>query len=317
MPSALGLRDIPKPRETFYSYVGRLAAINGVSLHDFLSDFGLSKRKFLDLDERVLSAIAQLADLNQADLAELVSWTGLPKGKVRMAYRGEQIVTRAVRNPTVRGCPSCLRQDTDGNLDTTAAMAMRGHWLLRHSRICLLHEQMLVPLWSADLLLERYDTQARLAEIFPSIMDGTMTGVSVSPTAFDHWLDRRLVTMTDTTPLGRHPVNDVATLCELVGQLIPHSKDGAAQEASTPDLHHACAAGFDCMIKGQRGLEDLLDRRLADRAPSDGPATVFGPLYQKLGDTLLYDQGFDHFRALLRERILETWPIAAGETVLG
>ncbi|WP_072859073.1 hypothetical protein [Loktanella atrilutea] len=71
------------------------------------------------------------------------------------------------------------------------------------------------------------------------------------------------------------------------------------------------------MIGGQAALECLFDQRLADRAPTDGPQKVFHPLHKKLGQTFLYDPDFDYFRDLIRERVLDTSPIAAGEMVLG
>ncbi|WP_177174597.1 TniQ family protein [Loktanella fryxellensis] len=184
----MALRTDPQPRETYYAFVGRLAAVNGVSLQDFLNDFGLPKNGFFALHGDVVDAIAQLADLNQAQVKELVTWTGLPQEGVRMAYRGEQIVSRAIRNPEVRGCPDCLRRDAKGALEPLTAMAMRGHWLLRHCHVCLLHGKMLVPLWSVTRPSVRDDVQAQLAKVFPTIIDGQLTGAVIAPSAFDNYI---------------------------------------------------------------------------------------------------------------------------------
>lgn len=123
--------------------------------------------------------------------------------------------------------------------------------------------------------------------------------------------------MTDETWLGRHSLNVAATMCELVGNLIDDRKPATGRVATTFDLHRTYAAGFDYMIKGQAALEDLFDRKLADRAPTDRPPKVFNPLYRILDQFLNYDPGFDHFRDMLRERVLETWQIGPGEKVLG
>lgn len=317
MPSPLTLRTEPKPRETVFSFVSRLAAVNGVSLHNFLNDFGIPKRGFFALQRDVVDTIAQLADLNSGQIENLVSWTGLPQEGVRMAYRGEEIVSRAIRNPEVRGCPDCLRQDAYGASDPSAAMAMRGHWLLRHSLVCVLHGKLLVPLWSVRRPGDRDDTQARLSEIGATIKEGTVVAPVVVPSAFDMWLDKRLVAMTDASWLGRHPLHVAATMCELVGHLIVQDSGTVVRKQTALELHRAYAMGFDCMIKGQQALEELFDRKLADRVPTDGPAKVFHPLYRQLGKTLSYDPGFDHFRDLLRERVLAIWPIGSGETILG
>ncbi|WP_444454514.1 TniQ family protein [Rhodobacter capsulatus] len=54
---------------------------------------------------------------------------------------------KAVKETTVRGCPICLRQDSE-SADGPApeAMALRGHWMLRPATICLHHRHPLVPL---------------------------------------------------------------------------------------------------------------------------------------------------------------------------
>lgn len=317
MLSALALRTDPRPRETFYSFAGRLAAVNGVSLHDFVTDFGLRKNGFFALHSDVIQAIAQLADLNPSQIDEMVSWTGLPLEGVRMAYRGEQIVSRAIRNPEVRGCPDCLRQDAEGASQPVAAMAMRGHWLLRHCHVCLLHRKLLVPIWSTTRPSVRDDIQAKLSELSSSLIGRKFAGTVVVPSAFDIWLDRRLETMADDTWLGQHPLHVIATMCELVGRLIAYEASAAGRGGDAIDLHRTYAAGFDCMIGGQVALEQLLDRRLNHRAPTDGPQKVFYPLYRKLGAVLTYDPGFHNFRDLIRERVLDTWPMATGEIVMG
>lgn len=113
MSSVLALRTKPSHRETLHSFVGGLASINGVSLRDYLQDFDLSINKLMALNPDVFAAVAQLADLDDAELFELTSWMGVPQAGVRMAYRGEEIVSRAIRNPEVR-CWRCALCDATG-----------------------------------------------------------------------------------------------------------------------------------------------------------------------------------------------------------
>jgi len=288
-----------------------------VSLRDFLQDFDLSINKLMALHPGVLAAVAQLADLDDAQLSELTSWTGVPQAGVRMAYRGEEIVSRAIRSPEVRGCPACLRDDALGVADPLVTMAMRGDWLLRHSLVCRRHERLLVPLWTATRPVTRYDTQARLSDILPSVLDGSVAQASIVPSPFDCWLNDRLQAMDDTTRLGEHSLNVVSTMCKLLGDLILGPPESPQQLDQNNHLHNVYAAGFKCMSGGRGAVEDFLDYRLTKRGPADGATKVFGALYRKLGDVQSYDTGFDPFREMVRERVLNTWPIAAGETVLG
>ncbi|WP_339108733.1 hypothetical protein [Thioclava sp. GXIMD4216] len=45
-------------------------------------------------------------------------------GDVRMRYRGEVMVSRALRNPIIRGCPICLRGDSKDERPPLRKMVM-------------------------------------------------------------------------------------------------------------------------------------------------------------------------------------------------
>jgi len=79
----------------------------------------------------------------------------------------------------------------------------------------------------------------------------------------------------------------------------------------------AQAAGFAVLSQGEAAFRQAL----RDLARSSGgtqiaPRQTFGKLYVALDDYLT-DSAFDPFRTMLRDCILETWPVAAGERVLG
>lgn len=95
-------------------------------------DMGTSFKKLLDQDEEALETFASWANLSPEVMAELLSWTGLKSGNVRTLFRGEVYVSRALRNPVMRGCPICLRQDA-AKTDRAAheLMVMRGDWQFR------------------------------------------------------------------------------------------------------------------------------------------------------------------------------------------
>ena len=52
-------------------------------------------------------------------------------------FRNETYVSRALINPVIRGCPSCLRGDVTSELmPPQGQMAMQGHWQLRYVEVC-------------------------------------------------------------------------------------------------------------------------------------------------------------------------------------
>ncbi|WP_211301071.1 TniQ family protein, partial [Aliiruegeria haliotis] len=132
LPKLLPLRTTPKHRETVPSFLSRMAAMNGVSATDFALDMGFSIKKIVSLDEDALNDLATCGGLTGAQLEELVSWTGRSIGEVRMTFRDEVFVTRAVRNPIIRGCPVCLREDVEeaesNSANPLTQMTMRGDW---------------------------------------------------------------------------------------------------------------------------------------------------------------------------------------------
>lgn len=83
------------------------------------------------------------------------------------------------------------------------------------------------------------------------------------------------------------------------------------------DRHNAIAVTFDILSKGEDAFrETLFSMQRAGGAPNDGPSRRFGVLYRNL-DRYLTGPAYEPFRAILRDHIFQTWPIAAGQTVLG
>ena len=133
---------------------------------DFAVDVGFSTKRFLNLEEDAVRALAGAGGLDAAAVAELLSWTGTGVGDVRMEFRGEVFVSRALRNPRMRGCPVCPRADAQGQERTPArAMALRGDWQLRDVSLCVRHGHPLVTLWEVGTPAHRYEVAARLNEV--------------------------------------------------------------------------------------------------------------------------------------------------------
>ncbi|WP_274520059.1 TniQ family protein [Meridianimarinicoccus roseus] len=124
----------PAPRETVYSYLSRVAATWRTGTVEFAHDIGAPFKYFLEEKPEAFDALATWANLTSEEMDTLLSWTGQRIGDVGMKFRGEVIVSRALRNPQIRGCPVCLREDAGGqDGPAIAAMVMRGDWQLREA----------------------------------------------------------------------------------------------------------------------------------------------------------------------------------------
>jgi len=305
----------PIPRETLYSYIARLAAVWRTDAPELAYDMGAPFKRLLDQDREALDTVADWAKLSPDVMTELLSWTGIRAGNVRMEFRGELYVSRALRNPIMRGCPVCLREDAfRATGPAYGAMVMRGDWQLREAMLCVRHRHPLVPLWQATAPRDRFDIGARLREVEADILSGAFDRPLREPSAYDLWLDRRLDDGTDATWFSDHTVYVVTTLCRLLGQAL--LKEDTHEDDQVSDRAHA--AGFDVAVAGEAAIRAALEH-VAARATGalDEAGKAFGPLYSRLNRGYLHDSGLDPFRDILRDCILENWPIGSGETVLG
>ncbi|WP_417245873.1 TniQ family protein [Celeribacter sp.] len=305
----------PVTRETLYSYLARLASNWQTDAVELVYDMGASFKRLLDQDGEAHELFARWAKLSPEVMAEMLSWTGVRAGNVRMEFRGELYVSRALRNPVMRGCPMCLREDAaETDRPAHEVMAMRGDWQFREVILCVRHGHPIVPLWRVTALRDRFSIGARLQEIAPDVLSGAFDQPMRTPSAYDLWLDRRLEDGSDPTWLADHPVFVVTTLCRLLGQDLLN-EDSIEDEHISDRVH---LAGFNIMRAGEGAIRDALDHvaSLAMDA-QDEPSKTFGPLYTQLNRAYLKEPNFDPFRNILREVILDHWPFADGDVILG
>lgn len=55
-------------------------------------------------------------------------------------------------------------------------MRMRGHWLVPHVTVCVIHQTALVPLWREAKPLKRFDSSPLLDGLTSEIMAGEIDG---------------------------------------------------------------------------------------------------------------------------------------------
>ncbi len=292
--------------------------MNGVGAIDFAADMGFSFKKLVQLEEVALSRLAACGGLTAELLEEQISWSGQRTGNVQMAFRNEVFGSRVLRNPTVRGCPICLRKDVEAKPShPLTEMTMRGDWQLREASVCVEHSHLLVPLWKCSRPEQRYDLQSRFSDILPDIIEGKLECSPAAPSPYDFWLETRLETGADNTWLAGKSLYGATTFCRLLGtellrltncsDLDLSEKQRLAQELGFGAICH----GEDAIQAALRSLVELTDGRNFE------PGVAFGKLYSVLQRDHVETVEFTPFRKALRDCIVDSWPIAAGEVVLG
>jgi hypothetical protein len=318
MITPLPLRPVLHARETAQSFFSRMAAMNGLPPTEFALDMGLTFRRVVESDDHAMDTLASLGGLTSSSKREMISWSGKRLGGVKMNFRGETFGSRSLRNPIVRGCPICLRGDVAASeRSNIQAMVMRGDWLLRNVNLCIQHEHPLVDLWKFDSPTNRYDVGARLTEIADDILCGKFDKTRLDPTSYDRWLDRRLEGGSDPTWLSDHSLYAAVECSELLGVEL-------VQSTLNPDAHltvdpsTARASGFEVLSRGPQAFRQALDQLaiLADGHLAE-PKKAFGQLYANLSRAYKNDKAFSPFKDILRECILDTWPVARGTDLLG
>ncbi|QFT61806.1 hypothetical protein FIU91_02600 [Roseivivax sp. THAF30] len=287
---------------------------------EFASEMGFSLRRICVGESVAIEKMAEVGNLSSDEIADLRSWTGEILGDVRMAFRNDVFVSRALRSPTVRGCPHCLREDIERNPGRPfEAMALRGDWQVKYAHTCIRHARPLVPLWTSTSILKRYDMQTQLQELLPDLSSGNLTGKTLRPTAFEAWLDQRLAVYQDETQVSQFDLYAALEASRLLGtELLRHDKNAVTGMSETDIMRHSLERGFAVVSQGEEAIADTLQQmtRYVTKG-SHKPKYVFGMFYELLSRDLVQEPEFEPFRRLLRDVILNTWPVAAGEDLLG
>ncbi len=234
-----------------------------------------------------------------------------------MHFRGELVPSRALRSPVVRGCPDCLRADiTAQSVVPLTAITYRGDWPLKDAKVCIMHNRPLVTLWEEDTPLRRWDFQVRFLDLQATLGAAQAEETAFNVTAYDLWLDRRLRTGKDGTWFKGHTVFAAARLCKHIGrQIVDHGLVcmGLPVEEDRPEV-----IGFSALNEGPAALRAVLDDLVAVASDAgDGPKKAFGAFYSMLNRDYAGAPEFDGFHDIMRACILDYWPFAAEDVVLG
>lgn len=305
-----------QPRETAFSYMSRLAARNELSAVDFGRYTGVTFTKVLRGDPETMKMLASRGGI---DCHELQTWSPSSIDGPLYNFIGHTFPSKTVLFPKVRGCPICLREDVDGSdLPPEQSMTVKGNWLIPHVTICLKHEHPLVEMWHESAPTARYDTALQFARLSPSITIGGLDQDNREPTDFDIWIDDRISGIEGDTWLDQHGLHAASTFCRLLGYALLRHEMSAPSSAHQDSRWALYQMGFDIARHGPQAIREAL-QGLQDLpcSPQQGPKAVFPLLYDRLAHDHRGDPAYEPFSAILRQHLLETWPLGVGDELMG
>lgn len=300
------------------SFLGRLAASRGATVRNYAVDLGTPLKSILEDPDKVSESLAHWGKLDRECVENMISWTGVSAGPVQLLFRGEICGSRSLRNPIVRGCPICLKEDMVlGHLPAGRQMALRGDWQYRDCVRCVRHHHLLVPIWNAGNVFERFDSAQQFSAIATRILAGDFDVERSKVSEYDVWLLDRLESPHDTGWLATQSVEAITTMSRLLGTRILGFSLADIQKDVTK-LADALSAGFLIVKDGPGAFRSTLDGLAAQaKGALDEPQKAFGGVYTRLASDLMRKPEYEDFSSAMRDCIIETWPLAAGDVVLG
>lgn len=196
-------------------------------------------------------------------------------------------------------------------------MALRGDWQYRDCVICVRHQHFLVPLWDAGKVTERLDSAQQFAAIAARVLAGDFDVERSRATEYDIWLIDRLEGRQGSGWLATQSVEAITTISRLLGTRMLGFNLADIQK-DTRKFADALSTGFLVVRDGLASFRTkLYDLAAEAKGALDEPHKAFGGLYIRLSSDLLQKPEYQEFRTAMRDCIFETWPLAAGDMVLG
>ena len=296
--------------ETVESYVRRLSLFHtGRDGPSLLKDLAIDKRAFLSGAEDAISALADASGV-AADV--LMRGTFVHKARHRQ-FRGEIMSIHCLLPEGEVVCPECLKLDGVGG----QAWMLKGRsaWRLLSLKTCTLHNcRLIMPTFMGG----DGDSQS----VFMNLANACdLVSINQVPTDLEMSIANRLLGKATAAGnwLDRQTIEQGSKACEMIGATLVHGLKFNHNTLSAEDWRQAGATGFEIARHGADAVTNSLGEIAAmssTTAGQAGPKAVYGKMYEWLA---YGSQALDHgpIVGLLREHILDTIVVEAGEFLLG
>lgn len=172
----------------------------------------------------------------------------------------------------------------------------------------------MVALWKESKPVSRYDSAVHLAHLASGLLNGQYDEEIREETDFDVWLDARLEGHTNGNWLDQFSLHAACNYCLMLGSSLLRHEMSAPSSVAPEDKWAVYQMGFEVAKNGEGAIRDAL---LGLQKLPGGPKKIFPKMYDRLSYDYNDDPDYDIFRQILRQHMLETWPLGVGDELLG
>lgn len=313
----LALTAQHRPGESATSLFSRQAARNMcASARHHGREIDLPFQDVINGSPAALARLEELAGIPTGTLSPLA----LIQGNARTFYlNGQRVTARSLQRSALVACPRCLIEDMDtGPYEPMLNAYGRASTEVVHLRTCPRHSvpHVLIgrPMHAnrthdfAMTLRENLDAVPRLAD------DAKHRRSSDLEVYLEDRLTGRQVSSAWVDTLG---FSAAARACEIFGAVAEFGTTPNLKKLTDGDWARAGATGFEILRHGIRKTRDflLVLQRREELKGGSGAQHAYGRLYQWLAES--DDIDLLPIKDMVREHIVETMPVGAGEEIFG
>ncbi|RHZ91192.1 hypothetical protein D1114_20765 [Cereibacter sphaeroides] len=302
--------------ESLSTYLTRAAWFHGGrDVYGFLSFIELSRQDVIAPTESVLARISSLTGLDPATLAGM---TFVRHGDRMRSIRGEVVHAEFANLDQTTFCPACLLEDGRPDSSSGGIRIGRVAWQIEAVRSCPKHGIGLQRRKNVSHS-EKFQLMSEVAPDDRGLEALVASSERREPSALQDYVLRRLGGTTGPGWLDGQPIDLAVRGCEMLGVVVSVGTHPDLRKLTQGQWSQAGETGYRFACRGGEGIREglqLVFDRFVREGKTGGPQKALGRLYQWL-QFRSDGKPFGSIRGVVREFILDTFPIEAGTDLFG
>ncbi|WP_421702756.1 TniQ family protein [Aliiroseovarius sp.] len=309
----LGLTLAVSPFETPTSYLSRLAARNFSDRIDaFCKDVGVDLGAVSRGDSEAIRYLCRLAGLSEDAFR---SSTITKTTTMKYLLGSEPMDTDTLNRGEVRVCPKCVLEQSEAST-ATWGIVHHLHWQIPIIERCTIHSERLITIGKKNNGPARLDVTVIIQKHWAQLQAASC---QEEPDEFDRYLTDRIYGNLTGAWCDGMGIPALWRCAEALGITLLHGKQKRRSNLSRDELRKATLRGFHLLHGGKEQTVSALARFTAGEVRKRGhqPGPQYGELQRLLRRKSDYHPDLEPMRELMREYVIEKYPLEKGALVFG